>query len=224
MEHVLAEEAPDAVRLFFKTCDGLHRQFLQFRGRGDDLYWGPPGKCRRTDSRNRIVGPAIRITIDENTDQLVSTQVSYHESGQVHVKQSGQYVGDGPMNPLPAPRDLEGPIRAGVMFTAQPRFIKPYTKPLPEGSSVVIHLPEEAEALRFQVDIFFTPVGSFYFPVLNGQGIYDGDPDFCLTVTSRLLVVGWLTPAGTEDFHDWCPEESILIAGLGQSGGSNESP
>jgi hypothetical protein len=36
-QYELCPTPPDLVRLFFKTTDGVHRQFMYFRGHGEDI-------------------------------------------------------------------------------------------------------------------------------------------------------------------------------------------
>ena len=70
MPHVLTDEVPDKVRLFFKTTDGVLRQFLFFKGEGEDIYWGPPGVGPAIVSTAELSGSALSITVGDETEDV----------------------------------------------------------------------------------------------------------------------------------------------------------
>lgn len=226
MEHELASRTPDAVRIFVRTTDGETRSLLHFRGRGEDIYWGAPGKGQPFETTVQQLGNDLSITVGREVGDRVEVKTSYHESGQVHVKQGGIMSPEGPMF-TSKPRDLTRAVRAGLMWSKVPTMLPVYSKPIPPEGSVVLKLDEEAEQRRLLLEVFFAPAGQVDFPpYLNGRSPRR-DPDFAVTVTARLLVVGWVTAESPEmsRFH---PDKTILIAGSlydeADEGGEGHSP
>jgi hypothetical protein len=135
----LMTDPPAAVRLFFVTTDGLHRPFLHFRGRGDDIYWGPPGRGAVHSNIVERTGTELRITVDDQQRSDASVKASYHRSGQVHVKVDDEMTADGPLR-QPAPEMLSSPIRAGWVVSKPPIEYAAYRKQVPTASAAFIRL------------------------------------------------------------------------------------
>ncbi|WP_420451159.1 hypothetical protein [Ilumatobacter sp.] len=205
----LALIPPEAVRLFFATADGQHRHFLYFRGRGDDIYWGVPGRRSVYESTSSVEGTSLSATVgDELT--TAATKVSYHASGQVHIKADEVMSAGGPMK-QPAPSSLKSPLRAGFIITKPPLQYEPYRKRVPRDASCFVHVDGDSAHRRMLIDLFFAPPGKHSFPAL-AMDYYDRPPDFALTVAARLFVIGWVQVLGAEA-SEWHPDKSLLVAG-----------
>lgn len=205
---------PDASRLFFVTTDGESRQFLFFRGRGEDIYWGAPGKGQLVEATTSIEGQSMTLTVGEPVGERRSMKVSYHESGQVHIKQGGEMTDDGPMF-SPPPAGLSAPVFAGLLITKLPVHYEPYRKPV-VGAAQSFVLDEVAERRRFQVEVFFTPPGQHELPY---KGLAPAPttlvPHAMFTVTARLIVVVRLRQMGP-DFSEFHSEKTLwMVAGNG---------
>lgn len=209
VEHDLHPSPPETVRLFVRTTDRQHRQFLQFRARGDDIYWGPPGKGQTVETVSKVLGNAVQLTIANVDDTKSNMQVSYHASGQLHLRQGGSMVGR-PMRFSP-PRELTAPIPAGIVWTAVPTLIPPYKKVLVD-STTTFDLNEVTERRRLLLELFFSPAGRFEFPrsALSGE-LYVQPPAFSLTVSARLIVSGWVR--SIPDLADWHPDKALYFVG-----------
>jgi hypothetical protein len=206
-----AAEVADAVRLFFVTTDGLHRQFLYFSGRGDDIYWGEPGRGSIHSTIVKQVDTALQITVGDEEVSDVAVKASYHRSGQAHLKVANQMTSAGPLHQTP-PASLTDPIRSGWIITKPPVFYAEYQKKLPSKAAVFVHMDSETEQRRMSCEIFFTPPGTHQFPALGSDKLHDRTPDFAVTVTARLLVVGWISPLD-EGFSAWQQNKSIMFMG-----------
>jgi hypothetical protein len=205
----LAWVPPDAVRLFFATADGQRRYFLYFRGHRDDIYWGVPGRRSVYQSRSSVMGSSLSATVgDELT--TAATKVSYHASGQLHIKSDEVMSAGGPMK-QPAPSSLKSPLRAGFIITKPPLQYEPYRKRVPHDASCLLHVDGDSVHRRMLIDLFFAPPGEHSFPAL-AKDYHNHPPDFALSVTARLLVIGWVLVLGAE-VSEWHPDKSILVAG-----------
>lgn len=207
----VAPEPPDAVRVFFVTTDGLHRLFLHFRGRGDDIYWGQPGRRPVHSSVVKQRDTEIQITVGDQEVPAAAVKASYHQSGQVHLKIDDQITAGGPLRQTP-PASLTGPIRAGWIISKPPLEYVAYEKRRPTTSAAFLHLDHDSEHRRLSCEVFFTPPGTHSFPALGSGRLHDRPPDFALTVTARLLVLGWIDALG-EEFSTWHPDKSIVFVG-----------
>lgn len=199
------DDAPvaDAVRFFFVTTDGAHRQFLRFMGVGEDIYWGPPGRGPLHESNSSMNDDGkISITVGAEV-KVSSTKVSYHASGQVHVKDDGEMQGD-PMWQVPPASAVE-PVLVGILLTKVPMSFPEYRKKLPDQACVNFILDSESEQRRQSLELWLTPPGAHTFP-----GGSRRPPDFGTTVTPSLIVCGWLDPCD-ETLSSWHPDKSILI-------------
>ena len=196
---------PDAVRFFFVTTDGVHRQFLRFMGVGEDVYWGPPGRGPLYESTSSLNDDgSVSVTVGAELKVSSSTKVSYHASGQVHVK-DGDVMQGGPMWQVP-PASLAEPVLVGILLTKVPTLVPEYRKKVPDHACVNFILDPESEQRRQSVELWLTPSGAHTFPG-NRRPL-----DFATTVTPSLIVCGWLSLCD-EAASSWHPDKSILIAG-----------
>lgn len=207
----LAAEVADAVRVFFVTTDGLHRQFLYFSGRDDDIYWGQPGRGPVHSSIVTHEDRTLQITVGDEAVSDAAVKASYHRSGQTHLKVNSQMTAAGPMHQTP-PASLAGPIRAGWIITKRPIEYAEYRKRLPARAAVFVHTDSETEQRRMSCEIFFTPPGTHKFPALGSGRFHNRPPAFAVTVTARLLVVGWFGGID-EDLSAWHPDKSVMFVG-----------
>jgi hypothetical protein len=87
-----------------------------------------------------------------------------------------------------------------------------YAKPIPQSSAAFFRLDEVTERRRHELEVFFAPSGRYTFINIHTNEPHDREPDVSLTVTSRLIVAGWLTPLG-EDISSWQPDKSVWLVG-----------
>jgi hypothetical protein len=158
-----------------------------------------------------VVGTGLSVEVGAKHGDVAPMKATYHASGQIHVKVNDEMTA-GPIRST-LPTSLLGPMMAGLIPTKAPRKFPPYAKKMPTGSSLVVQLDETAEKRRQHVEVWFTPPGTFTFPKLYAkQDRHERHPDFALTVTARLLAVGWITPMD-ETMSAWQPNASVWIVG-----------
>lgn len=198
------------IRLVFVT-DGATRPVFWFRPSGDDLYWGPVD----TGHYSASVPLDATTTIPAAWEELPSgsLKMSYHASGQVHLKASG--IRDGDPGQLPPLRELTSPLCIGAVITKRADLCAETARSDERGgaSAVRFHLDEASARRRHYFEFLVTPEGTFTFPesllVLNPPGA-----ELPVKVTqsvspSTILAIRHLVLS--EETSAWHPDKLIWI-------------
>jgi hypothetical protein len=150
------------IRLSF-VFKGETRPFFWFAPEGDDLYWGPATAGRFVDLGLNQGSDSITVSIPEEWDDLpeASLKMSYHQSGQVHLKASGRREGD--PGQLPRAPDLTQPLHLGGLVTKR-ADLYPASRKSDErkgGVALRFHIDERSAVRRHFVEFFVSPPGAF---------------------------------------------------------------
>jgi hypothetical protein len=193
------------------VTDGQTRPLFWFDPDGDDLYWGPstPGKFVSVPADPGPDGK-VTITIPEDWSDLptLTTKLSHHASGQVHLKAGGQIIGEA--GKLPKLDDLAAPLTIGALITKRADQYPVTTKSDERGGATAlrIHLDGQDVQRRLYLDFVVTPAGTFDLPptVLRMGGDIPIVGTRTLGASAILVVRAVGMP---EDPAEWHPDKEL---------------
>lgn len=200
------------LRLVFKINDEYFTKYYWFRMRNDELYWGSPYKSRIYDFTAEIKDNKTNITIPDDFDELppVDSHISYHKSGQVHIKNiTKDKERYSKPNQWPLKNEIVGPVN---IFTTLSKVINHYDEKISnpdrkKNRSIRFGIPIEATAMRFYMECFLCPAGTFDFPMptlqvpLEALGVVNHSLNKDLVLVIRYAIVDVLL--------DWHPDKEL---------------
>lgn len=202
------------VRLVFKFAnEDIFTKFYWFKMDNGELYWGNPRKIRLHHYTIKPENKSVQITIPKNIEELplVESKVSYHKSGEVHIKNISE---DGQISYEAENRwllkdDIERPVNiltvlSAVINSHQEKIANPDKK---KNYSIRFQIPEDCLHKRFYMECFLCPEGKFNFPEPLLQ--INIPPDNIVTISLSQSTILVLRYAIIDELLDWHPDTEI---------------
>jgi hypothetical protein len=152
------------LRIALKSCDEV-RSICWIDSRGEDIYWGPAFDRKETGEVTEDAGKFRLDFAHENPDAApLPLHVSYHETGQYHVKY-GTALNGGPYH-LRRPRELTSPFRLGSIITAVGSTYPIASRSVIRkgGRALLIETTAEQHDCRHYLEFVVCPQGTFDMP------------------------------------------------------------
>jgi hypothetical protein len=132
---------------------------------GDNVHWGPTQDRVMTGHvTEREGGCTIDFKVERPADVRLPLHVSFHETGQYHVRHGSAMTG---VHHLRPPRDLSGPFRLGSIVTGRgSTYPVSHRSPTRRGGRVLqIETPANKLDHRHYFEFIICPMGTFTLPV-----------------------------------------------------------
>ncbi|WP_312394817.1 hypothetical protein [Chryseobacterium sp.] len=202
------------IRIVFKLGnEDLYTKFYWFKMDNNELYWGSPKKNKLHHYDVKPENNKVEIIIPENINDLplVESKISYHNSGEVHIKNISEdgivsYEG---VNKWLVKEDILRPVNILTVISAvidqhKEKIANPDKK---RNYSIRFPIPEEYLKKRFYMECYLCPEGKYDFPEPLLKVDIPKENITTMSLSKQIILVIRFTII--DSLKDWHPDTEI---------------